>query len=336
MKKTQYVKDLKDKDVVATSFLIKFSATAMGKNGKPYMNLVFMDKTGEMEGRIWDDVSQYVGQVVRDAFVWVDGRCQTYQGRKQIVIQKLQILREEDVIVKDYIPEGELDADALYQELLGYVDSMVDPDYKALAEAVLKEDADIIDRMKRAPAAKTIHHAYKTGLLEHVVSITGILDALANHYGKSLNRDLLFLGGFFHDIGKIWELSYERVTDYTTEGKLIGHLVMGVELVDRKIRELEAQPGRLAGIFPEEKKLLVKHLILAHHGKLEYGSPKEPQVLEALIVHMIDDLDSKVNAIRRFIEQDQTPGRWTGLNRNYERFFFKTEWMMKQVAPATE
>jgi 3'-5' exoribonuclease len=325
MKKIQYVKDLKDKDSVQSPFLVKFSATAMGKNGKPYMNLVFMDKTGEIEGRVWEDVPSYVGQVVRDCFVGVEGRCQVYQGRRQIVIQKLQVLREDEVTLKDYIPESELDPDHLYSELLKYVDSMQDPFYKTLAISVLKEDADIVDRIKRAPAAKSVHHAYKTGLLEHMVSITGILDFLSRHYGKYLDRDLLFLGGFFHDIGKIWELCYERVTDYTDEGKLIGHLVMGVELVDRKIRELESLPGKIPGKFPEEKKLLVKHMILAHHGRLEYGSPKEPHCLEALVVHMIDDLDSKVNAIRKFIEQDQNPGRWTALNKSYERFFYKPE-----------
>ncbi len=326
MQKTQFIKDLKDKDAIHSPFLIKFSATAVGKNGKPYMNLVFMDKSGEIEGRLWEDVTQYVGQTVRDSFVCVEGRCQTYQGRRQIVVQRLQILREDEVILKDYISESELDANELYAKLMGYIESMQDPFYKALAESVFRDDADIMERVKRAPAAKSMHHAYKTGLLEHVVSITGILDDLSQHYGKYLDRDLLFLGSFFHDIGKIWELSYDRVTDYTTEGKLIGHLVMGVELVERKIRELEAQPGRLSGSFPEEKKLLVKHLILSHHGKLEYGSPKEPHCLEAMIVHMIDDLDSKVNAIGKFIEQDQTPGRWTALNRNYLRFFYKPDW----------
>ncbi len=326
MKKTQFIKDLKDKDSVESPFLIKFSATAVGKNGKPYMNLVFMDKTGEIEGRVWEDVTAYVGQAVRDAFVLVEGRCQTYQGRRQIVVQRLQILREDEVEQKDYLPESDLDADRLYGVLLDYVSSIQDPYYKALAEAILRDDPEIIEKMKRAPAAKGMHHAYKTGLLEHVVSITGILDSLSRHYGKYLDRDLLFLGGFFHDIGKIWELSYDRVTDYTNEGKLIGHLVMGVELIDRKIRELEAQPGKLPGGFPEEKKLLLKHVILAHHGRLEYGSPKEPQCLEALLVHMVDDLDSKVNAIQKFISQDQTPGRWTAINRNFERYFYKPDW----------
>lgn len=332
MQKNQYVRDLKDKDTVQSPFLIKFSATQVGKNGKPYMNLIFQDKSGEIEARIWDDVSQHVGQAVKDAFVLVEGRCQTYQGRRQIVVNRLQILREDEVQPRDYMAESELDAEVLYSKLLGFVDSMKDPFYKALAEAVLRDDKEIADKVKRAPAAKSMHHAYKTGLLEHVVSITEILESLASHYGKYLDRDLLFLGGFFHDIGKIWELSYDRVTDYTTEGKLIGHLVMGVELIDRKIRELEAQSGRLPGAFPEEKKLLVKHAILAHHGQYEYGSPKRPKCLEALVVHMIDDLDSKVNAIRLFIQQDQTPGRWTGLNRHYERFFFKPDWAFETDA----
>jgi 3'-5' exoribonuclease len=326
MTKSQFARDLKDKDSVSSPFLIKFSATAVGKNGKPYMNLVFQDRTGEIEARVWEDVASHVGQAVRDAFVLVEGRCQLYQGRRQIVVNKMQILREDEIEAKDYVAESAVDPEALYKKLLGYVDTMKDPFYRALAESVLRDDADITDRVKRAPAAKSVHHAYRGGLLEHVVSITGILDHLASHYGKYLDRDLLFLGGFFHDIGKLWELSYERVTDYTTEGRLIGHLVMGVELVDRKIRELEAQEGRLPGAFPEDKKLLIKHVILAHHGLLEYGSPKRPKCLEALVVHMIDDLDSKVNAIRMFIEQDQTAGRWTALNRQYERFFFKPDW----------
>jgi 3'-5' exoribonuclease len=329
--KDQWAREFREKDAVATSFLVKFSAVGVDKNGKSYMNLVLMDKTGELEGRVWDDVAHYSGQVTKDQFVWVEGKIQGYQGRRQLVVKGMQLLREDQVEPKNYVPESKLDAERLYAQLLGYVASMKDPYYRALAESILRDDAEIIDRVKRAPAAKSVHHAYKTGLLEHVVSITGILDHLSGHYQPYLDRDLLFLGGFLHDIGKIWELSYDRVTDYTTEGKLIGHLVMGVELVDRKIRELEAQEGRLPeGLpFPEEKKLLVKHLILAHHGELEYGSPKRPKCLEALVVHYVDDLDSKVNAIRGFIEGDQTPGKWTAMNRLYDRFFFKPDWAIQ-------
>lgn len=320
------MREIKERDTVSAPFLVKFSAVAVGKTGKPYMNLVLQDRTGEIEARIWDDVPNYAGQVVRDAFVWIDGNCQAYQGRKQLVIKQVQILREDEVTSKDYYAEAPVDPEALYRKLIDYVSSMTDPFYRALAESVLKDDADIVDRLKRAPAAKSMHHAYRSGLIEHIVSITDILNALAQHYQPYLDRDLLFLGGFFHDIGKLWELSYDRVTDYTTEGKLIGHLVMGVELVERKITELESQPGRLPGLFPVEKKLLVKHVILAHHGQLEYGSPKRPKCLEALVVHAIDDLDSKVNSIRTIIQADQTPGEWTGFSRQYERFFFKPDW----------
>ena len=334
--KTAYIKDLKEKMAVRSPFLVKFCAVAVGKTGKPYMNLVLQDKTGEIEARLWEDVPKYAGHAVRDSFLWVEATCQSYQGRKQLVIKSLQVLREDEIQLKEYVAESPVDPENLYRKILVYIESMVDPYYRALAESILKDDAEIIAKFKKAPAAKSMHHAYPAGLLEHVVSITGILDHMAVHYAPYVDRDLLFLGGFFHDIGKLWELSYDRVTEYTTEGKLIGHLVMGVELVERKVRELEAQPGRLPGAFPEEKKLLVKHIILSHHGELEYGSPKRPKCLEALIVHYVDDLDSKVNSIRSFTEQDQTPGRWTGLNRQHERFFFKPMWAIEKQSPSAD
>ena len=331
MKKTQFIKDLKDKDSISAPFLIKFSAVAIGKNGKPYMNIILTDKSGEVEARLWEDVNHHMGQATKDRYVAVEGRCQMYQGRRQVVISRMQILREDEIEPKDFVAESPVNPDELYSKLLGYLETMKDPYYRALAEAILRDDTEIVDRVKRAPAAKSVHHSYRSGLIEHVVSMTGILDSLSQHYGKYLDRDLLFLGGFLHDIGKLWELSYDRIVDYTTEGKLIGHLVMGVELVDKKIQQLESENGRLPGPFPEDKKLLIKHIILSHHGLLEYGSPKRPKCLEALVVHMIDDLDSKMNAIRTFIEQDQTPGQWTGLSRQYERFFFKPEWAQPEA-----
>lgn len=324
--KTQFTKDIQDKDTINTSFLIKYSAVAMGKNGKAYMNLVLMDRTGELEARIWSDVERYSSIAIKDNYAHVEGKCQAYQGRRQVVISELRMLREDEVSASDYATESKVDAETLYSRLLGLIDTMEDPHCKALAESALKDDEEIIDRFKRAPAAKSVHHAYRGGLLEHVVSVTGILDQIARHYGpKIINRDLLFLGAIFHDIGKLYELSFERITDYTTEGKLIGHLVMGVEMITKKIALLEATPGRLPSPFPEEKTLIIKHIILAHHGELEYGSPKRPKCVEALVVHMIDDLDSKVNSIRGIIEQDQTPGKWTAFSRQYERFFFKGE-----------
>ncbi len=323
--KTQFVRDLKDKDQVQNPFLVKTSSVGLDKNSKPFMNLILMDKTGEVEARVWDDLSRHGGQVNADAFIWVEGKVQLYQGRRQVVVKSIQILREDEVELNEFLVEARLNAETLYKELLQFVHSMKDPFYKALAESVLIDDAEIVSKIKRAPAAKSVHHAYPVGLLEHMLSVTGLLDKISSHYGSFLDRDLMFLGGFFHDIGKIWELSYDRVVDYTDEGKLIGHLVMGVELVERKINSLEAQVGRLPGAFPLEKRLLIKHVILAHHGQYEYGSPKRPKCLEALLVHYVDDLDSKVNSIRMFVEKDESASRWTGLNKQYERYFYKSD-----------
>lgn len=326
IEKTQFIRELKDKDNVSSPFLVKYAATATDKNGKAYMNVVLMDKTGEIEGRIWEDVARYASFVIRDGFIHVEGRIQLFQGRRQIVLNRIQALREDQVEVEEFLTPSAVDVGALYEKLLGYIASMKDPHYKALAESVLRDDAEIIEKFKRAPAAKSVHHAYPNGLLEHVVSVTGLLDGIGTHYGEKVNRDLLFIGGFFHDLCKIWELSYERSVDYTLEGKLIGHLVMGVELIDQKVRLLDATPGRLPSPFPREKLVLAKHMVLAHHGKLEYGSPKEPHCVEALIVHYVDDLDSKVNGILKFIEADQNPGEWTLLNKMFERYFYKPEW----------
>jgi 3'-5' exoribonuclease len=327
--KSQYSRSIRDQDRVSSPFLIKYSAVATGKTGKAYMNVVLTDKSGDIEARIFDQVPKFNSQAVKDAFVQIEGHAQSFNGRIQIHIKDLTVLREDEVEAEEYLPASFLNPEKIYAEAKTIIASMQDPYYRALLESIFVDDAEIVERFKRAPAAKNFHHAYPVGLLEHVVSIAKTLDFLANHYAPHVDRDLLLVGGFLHDLAKIWELQYEKTTDYTTEGRLIGHLVMGAELIDRKIRSLDAQAGRLPAPFPIEKALLAKHVVLAHHGKMEYGSPKEPACLEAVIIHMIDDLDSKVNAIRVFIEQDQNPGMWTLLNRNYERFFYKPEWARK-------
>ena len=327
--KTQYAKTIHDQDRVSSPFLIKYSAVSTGKTGKPYMNVILTDKTGDIEARIFDQVPKYNAQAVKDTFVQVEGNAQSFNSRIQIHIKDLIVLREDEVVIDEYMSPTFLNAEKLYAELKGLIGTMTDPFYKALMESIFIEDADIAKRMMKAPAAKAMHHAYPVGLLEHVVSIVKILDFLSHNYSPYVDRDLLFVGGLMHDLAKIWELQYEKTTDYTNEGRLVGHLVMGSELIEKKVQELDATAGRLPGPFPIEKKLLAKHVVLAHHGKYEYGSPKEPQCIEALIVHMVDDLDSKVNAIRGFIENDNQPGMWTLLNKQFERYFYKPEWARK-------
>ncbi len=326
--KTQYSKTVKDQDKVSSPFLIKYSAVLTGKTGKPYMNVILTDKTGDVEARIFDSVPKFSAQAVKDTFVQVEGNAQSFNGRTQIHIKDLIILREDEVDADEFLPPTFLNAEKIYAELKAIVASMTDPDYRALMESIFIDDQEIVTQFKKAPAAKSMHHAYPVGLLEHVVSIAKMLDFLASHYSPYVNRDLLLVGGLMHDLAKIWELQFEKTTDYTSEGRLIGHLVMGVELIEKKIQLIESS-GKITSPFPNEKKLLAKHMVLAHHGKYEYGSPKEPACIEALIVHMIDDLDSKVNAIRVFIENDSQSGMWTLLNKNFERFFYKPEWSRK-------
>jgi 3'-5' exoribonuclease len=324
--KSQFSKSIRDQDKVSSPFLIKYSAVATGKTGKPYMNLILTDKTGDIEARIFEQVPKFNAQAVKDTYVLVEGHAQSFNNRIQIHVRDLTVLREDEVDAEEYLSASFLNPEKLYAELTEMVASMEDPFYKALMESIFIDDAEISTKFRKAPAAKSIHHAYPVGLLEHVVSICKTLDFLAKHHSPYLNRDLLLVGGFLHDLAKIWELQYEKTTDYTTEGRLIGHLVMGSELIERKVQELDAQVGRLPSPFPNEKKLLAKHMVLAHHGKMEYGSPKEPACLEALVVHMIDDLDSKINAIRMFVENDPQAGMWTLLNRQFERYFYKPEW----------
>ena len=326
--KNQFSKTIRDQDRVSSPFLVKYSAVMVGKTGKPYMNVILTDKTGDLEARIFDQVPKYSAQATKDSYVQVEGNAQSFNGRIQVHIKDLTILREDEVTAEEYLPASFLNPDKLYAELKGIVQSMEDPYYRALMHSIFIEDAEIIKKFMKAPAAKSMHHAYPVGLLEHVLSIVKMLDFLASHYAPHVDRDLLILGGLMHDLAKIWELQFEKTTDYTAEGRFIGHLVMGVELIDKKIRELDLS-GKLPGLFPTEKILLAKHMVLAHHGKLEYGSPKEPVCIEALIVHMIDDLDSKVNAIRVFTQDDPNPGSWTLLNKQFGRFFFKPEWARK-------
>ncbi|MBI3542121.1 MAG: HD domain-containing protein [Deltaproteobacteria bacterium] len=314
MPKTRFAKELKDKDVVNEVFLVKYSAVVQARNGKPYLNCVLSDRSGDVESRVWENAEAAATVLVKGTFVRVEGRVSVFQGKRQFILNAFTQVPASQIEMKEFVPEARCDVDALYLKVLEYARSLENPFSRELALKVLT-DEDVSARLRQAPAAKSVHHAYRGGLIEHMVSIAGILDDLSKHYGPVLDRDLLMLGGFFHDIAKLWELEYALTTDYTDEGRLVGHLVMGVELVERVMNTIPE--------FPRHLRLLVKHLILAHHGELEYGSPKRPKCLEALVVHYVDDLDSKINAIQGFIEKDENPGDWTLLNKMYERYFYK-------------
>lgn len=314
MPKQRFASSLKDKDVVSDIFLVKYSAVVQAKNGKPYLNAILSDKTGDIECRVWENAETAFAQIAKGQFVRADGRISVYQGKRQFIISAYAQVPAAQVEMKDYLAETKCDVDALFLKLLDLVRTIENPFTRELGLRILT-DADISTRLRQAPAAKSVHHAYRGGLLEHVVSITELLDAIAKHYGPALDRDLLIIGGVLHDVAKLWELDYELNTDYTEEGRFLGHLVMGVETIERVANTIPE--------FPKHLRLLIKHMILAHHGEYEFGSPRRPKIPEALVVHYVDDLDSKLNTINSFIGKDETPGHWTAVNKMFERYFYK-------------
>lgn len=324
-----FVNELKEKTEFEGVFLAKIIQLHLDKNGRPYANIILMDKTGEIEARVWENADKLAETVRSQDLVRIAGKVNLYQGRKQVVVEAAAKVPEGSIPMERFLPSSAYDLNRLYSDMTALFASLEDGHLRKLALDTLS-DADVKRRILRAPAAKSVHHAYVGGLLEHSLSVCRILDMLAGHYrryyGKAVSRDLLLIGGLFHDIGKIYELTFERGTEYSKEGQLVGHHVLGCELVDRIT----------AGIpdFPRDLKIEVKHLILAHHGKLEYGSPKVPHTLEALLVHYIDDLDSKVNTILEFVADDTAPGEFTAVNRLFERPFLKPKVKPQFLGPS--
>lgn len=314
MKKV-FVETIRERDWVDTPFLVRDKIMAMAKNGKPYMTLKLIDRSGEVEARVWDRVDEFGEQFGKDDFIRVQGKASVYMGKMQLVVQDLSRLADDQVDLADFLPVAQRSGAEMELELRAKVASMQSEGYlRRLLEAFLADEA-FLQHYRSAPAAKSMHHAYLGGLLEHSLAVADLADDICLRY-PTLNRDLLLTGALLHDVGKVAELCYSRSFDYTDAGKLIGHIVMGVEMVDAKARQI---PG-----FPIEVLVLVKHLLLSHHGQYEYGSPKRPKTLEALVLNFIDDMDAKINGVRTHIEREpDNPSTWTSYHRLYDRYFFK-------------
>lgn len=314
----QYVADIKDRDPVNTVFLVKDKIMAMAKNGKPYMNLKFMDKTGEIEGKVWDNVDVLDKLFDKDDFVQVQGKASVYMNKMQIVLNDISKLHDSQVSLADFLPESPRSIDEMRLELTEVVSSIQNVHLRLLMEEFL-HDEPTVSLYVTAPAAKAMHHVYLGGLLEHSLALVKLVKAIVPLY-HGINEDLLVVGALLHDVGKIHEMSYERAFDYTDEGKLLGHITIGVELIEDKIRKVEG--------FPRELAMLLKHQILSHHGQYEYGSPKRPKTIEATILNYLDDMDSKINGIRSHIAKESaSSSRWSAHHRLYDRYFFKCNGM---------
>jgi 3'-5' exoribonuclease len=310
--KSLYAADIREHQTVDSLFLVAAKNQGITKGGNSYLLLKLLDRTGEIEARLWERADDLARGFERNDFVRVRGQAVLYQGKLQIRAQDIIRVKETDLAAEDFLPKSPFDPDVMLEEVQEILGGISDPHLRALAEAFLA-DAELMALLKRAPGAKTIHHPYLSGLLEHTLSLLKLILKVVENY-RGVDTDLLLVGGFLHDIGKVHEFSFDRALEYTDAGQLLGHLVMEVEMVNEKIAAISD--------FPRDLALRVKHMLVSHHGAYEFGSPKLPQTLEAVILHTLDDLDGKIQAIQNLPEKE--PGsRWTAFHRAYGRSFYR-------------
>src|ERR1700691_4276701 len=307
-----YISDCvrQENKIITSNFVVVTKQIKPKKTGEPYLALTLGDRSGQLEAKMWDNVEEVLNAFEQDDFLKVKGLVNKYKNRFQLTIHKLRKLGESEIDFSDYLPKTTRDIDELWQNLSDFVSSFQNLHLQALVRAFMS-DPEIAAAYRNAPAAKTLHHAYIGGLLDHVVSLFRSCDLVCRNYSQ-INRDLLLTGAFLHDIGKIHELAYNRSFSYTTRGQLLGHMIIELEMLQAK---LALVPG-----FPPELKTLLEHLIISHHGKYEFGSPKLPMFPEALLLHYMDDLDSKMEAMRAQFEREaDLESPWTSYNASLGR-----------------
>jgi 3'-5' exoribonuclease len=324
--KPAFISGLQAEQNVTSYFLICEKEIRATRGGKPYLRLELGDRTGTVEARMWDGFERDAATFERDDFVKVQARVESYRNKLQMSIEKIRRVEEREVDPADFFAHTPEDVEQLYARLLEVVASIGNLWLRRLLESVV-EDPEIVARLKRAPAAKVMHHAYLGGLLEHVVSVCGLCRVVLTHYPDA-DPDLLLTGAVLHDIGKLEELSYERSLGYTDEGQLLGHILIEYETVTKKINAIEG--------FPPGLKTLVQHMIISHHGQYEFGSPKLPMFREALMLHYLDDLDSKMAVVRASLASDKGEGNWTAYSSALERRFLRVDLFRRGEAAAAK
>ncbi len=313
-----------ENQVITTSFVVVAKQAKPKKNGELYLALTLADRTGHLDAKMWDNVSDHIDCFEQDDFVKVRGLINKFNGRFQLTLHKVRSMEESEVDFSDYLPRTTKDVDVLWHTLGEFVESVRDPHLSALLK-VFMADPQLEHAYKNAPAAKTLHHAFIGGLLDHVVSLLQLCDLACRNYPETINRDLLLTGAFLHDIGKVHELSFARSFTYTTRGQLLGHMIIELEMLHEKLAQI---PG-----FPGEYKTLIEHLIISHHGKYEFGSPKMPMFPEALMLHYLDDLDSKMESMRAHFQREPE-SEWTGYNPSMARPLLNSKKFLEKLHAA--
>ena len=314
------IRMLKEGDPFAGILLAQEAMFKTSAKGSEYLELKLADASGELRAFLWDirAIEGDMDAVQADAFLWVKGAVSSYNGRLQLKLDKARYAADAEVgDFSRFFPVSTRPVSEMLEEMDGIIATVMDPWIRSLLTAFFIEDAALREAFAKAPAAKSMHHVYLGGLLEHTLSIQGMAIRACEHY-PDLNRDLVVAGVFLHDVGKTAELSYQRSFGYTDAGNLLGHIPIETEWINREV-------GKIPG-FPEELRLQILHIVLSHHGRLEYGSPVLPKTPEALLVHYLDDLDGKLEVIFRSIREGNGSGAWSPYNRALDRMIYRTRW----------
>ncbi|MCR4658404.1 MAG: HD domain-containing protein [Lachnospiraceae bacterium] len=310
----RYIEGFHESDNIKGIYLVKQKTSAMTKAGKPYDNVILQDKTGTIEGKIWDPNSAGIDDFEALDYVEITGIVKEFNSALQLNINRLRKAGEGEYDPADYLPVSSRNIDEMYKELLSYIDGLKNEYLKKLCASFFIEDEEFIGRFKKSSAAKSIHHGFIGGLLEHTLSVTGLCEYYTKAY-PMLKKDLLISAAMLHDIGKVKELSEFPANDYTDDGQLLGHIVIGCEMVAEKIKEIDGFPSKLANE--------IKHCIIAHHGEYEFGSPKKPALMEALALHFADNTDAKMETFSEQLKSTINTG-WLGFNKFLDSNIRKT------------
>lgn len=311
----KYIESMREGERMSDIYLCKFKQVAVTKNGKPYESLILQDKTGTIDAKVWDPNSPGMAEFEALDYIEVYGDITCFQGALQVNVKRIRKACEDEYDTKDYFPVSKYDIEKMYQELMQYINNIKSPYFSTLVNSFFVEDAEFIQAFKNHSAAKNVHHGFIGGLLEHTLGVVRLCDFYCKHYAI-LNYDLLISAALFHDIGKIKELSAFPENSYTDEGQLLGHIMIGSEWVSARILKIPE--------FPVKQASELKHCILAHHGELEYGSPKKPALIEALALNFADNTDAKIQTMTEIFQTAGDNNDWLGYNRLFESNVRKT------------
>lgn len=312
----RYISEIREGENVVEHFLCKSKQTLKSRAGKSYLSLKLQDKTGTVDAKVWE-LNNDIKAFEENEFIKIDGTAIVYQNDIQLNVKRIRRSLEGEYDPMDYIPSTEKNIEEMTKELLGYINTIKNTFIKKLLEEIFINNSVISKKLKYHSAAKNIHHGYMGGLVEHTLSVTQICDFMAPRY-KYVDRDILIATAMLHDIGKIYELSDFPENDYTDDGQLLGHIIIGTELITESARKIQD--------FPKKLESLLKHGILSHHGEYEYGSPQLPKTIEAFILHCADNMDAKVKVIEEMIDTDNTAGSWVGYQKMLQRNIRKSDY----------